>query len=276
MPNGIVDTCHADLLQYESLLNDTKSSVAKVLRDARLELPESSSSLEQDLSRFLDSSLRHHSTSDEELNARCSPIIADYYRLLCNISEHEKTSSEDIEKLDKLGDQFIAMQALFYNADVRLKTSLKEQQRSPSWQEENLINVKAQLEKDKTYREYRYIANTKALAEAKRLINSPLWQAYKKYQTSIEKHLPEGTPIRIQLQKFKKSLGSTLDGRLTTFFRQQDKSLSQENQKPKESQSRSVAATYQHSCRHRRHSSLEKTKLPSLRKTLRQHNYTCI
>ena len=209
-------------IKYESLLNDPKSSVEKVLRDARLELPKSSSSIEQDLSRFLDSSLRHHSTSDEELNTRCSPIIADYYRLLCNISEHEKTSSEDLDKLDKIGDQFMSMQALFYNADIRLKTSLKEQQRSPSWQEENLINVKAQLEKDKTYREYRYIANTKALAEAKRLINSPVWQAYKKYQTSIEKHLPEGTPLRIQLQKFKKSLGSTLDGRLATFFRQQE------------------------------------------------------
>ena len=212
-------------IKYESLLTEPKSSVEKVLRNAKLELPKASNSSEQDLSRFLDKNLRHHSTSDEELDARCSNIVADYYRLLCRISDRETGSSEDLRRLDELGEQFETIQALFYNADEVKKVSMAEQKRSPAWYEAELKNTKLQFEKDKVYREYRYIANTKSLYtkvdQLESLIDSPVWQVYKKYQASVEKFLPEGTRLRTTLQQFKQSLSPVLNGgRLTGFFQQ--------------------------------------------------------
>ena len=151
------------LHKFESLLNDPQKSVETAFRNTGLELPNPSSLTAQDLSHFLDGNLRHHNISDGEFNARCPNIVADYYRLLCEISEHEIATPQDIRRLDELSHQFDSFQALFYNADVLKKSSLAEHKSSPAWYEDALKNTKVQLEKDKIYREYRYIANTRYL-----------------------------------------------------------------------------------------------------------------
>ena len=210
-------------IKFESLLNDPQKSVATAFRNTGLELPNPSNLTAQDLSHFLDGNLRHHNISDGEFNARCPNIVADYYRLLCEISEHEIATPQDIRRLDELSHQFDTFQALFYNADVLKKSSVAEQKISPAWYEAALKDTKIQFEKDKIYREYRYIANTRYLytqvAHLEKIIDSPAWRVYKKYQTSIEKLLPEGTRLRKLLQQFKRSLGPVLNVRLPAFVR---------------------------------------------------------
>ena len=194
-------------IKFESLLNDPQKSVETAFRNTGLELPNPSNLTGQNLSHFLDGNLRHHNISDGEFNARCPNIVADYYRLLCEISEHEMATPEDIRRLDELSHQFDTFQALFYNADVLKKSSVAEQKSSPAWYEAALNGTKIQFEKDKIYREYRYIANTRYLytqvAHLEQLIDNPEWRAYKNYQASIEKFLPEGTRRRQVLQQLK-------------------------------------------------------------------------
>ena len=218
-------------IKFESLLNDPQKSVETAFRNTGLELPNPSNLTAQDLSHFLDGNLRHHNISDGEFNARCPNIVADYYRLLCEISEHEMATPEDIRRLDELSHQFDTFQALFYNADVLKKSSVAEQKSSPAWYEAALNGTKIQFEKDKIYREYRYIANTRYLytqvAHLEQLIDNPEWRAYKNYQASIEKFLPEGTRRRQVLQQLKKlgkikqSLDPILNNTLSAFFRRE-------------------------------------------------------
>tara|TARA_B110000503_G_scaffold85251_1_gene129644 strand:- start:1303 stop:5313 length:4011 start_codon:yes stop_codon:yes gene_type:complete len=218
-------------IKFESLLNDPQKSVETAFRNTGLELPNPSNLTGQNLSHFLDGNLRHHNISDGEFNARCPNIVADYYRLLCEISEHEMATPEDIRRLDELSHQFDTFQALFYNADVLKKSSVAEQKSSPAWYEAALNGTKIQFEKDKIYREYRYIANTRYLytqvAHLEQLIDNPEWRAYKNYQASIEKFLPEGTRRRQVLQQLKKlgkikqSLDPILNNTLSAFFRRE-------------------------------------------------------
>jgi hypothetical protein len=69
-------------IKFETLLSDPQKSVETAFRNTGLKPPNPSNLTAQDLSHFLDGNLRHHNISDEEINARCPNIVADYYRLL--------------------------------------------------------------------------------------------------------------------------------------------------------------------------------------------------
>ena len=92
-------------VRYESMLADPRGSVERVFRCIGLDLPEFSDGHSDELSQFLDSNMRHHEVSEEELDTRCPSVIADYYRLLCRISDSEEAQPDDIATLDALGRQ---------------------------------------------------------------------------------------------------------------------------------------------------------------------------
>lgn len=231
-------------VEYESLLSDTHKTIERMFRNSGLEVPDSSDKKSQELSQFLDRKMRHHEVSDSELDAKCAKVIADYYRLLCKISSQHATTTLDFEQLDELAHQFESSQNLFYNNDVIEKQVLREEHRNPEWQEENLKRIKSEFEKDKIYREYRYIANTRFLTDfhnrerpelAKQVnhlehvidefVGSPPWRVYKKYQETIEKLLPEGTLFRRVLQRLKGSMQSSAVESSTSHARHKDLSL---------------------------------------------------
>jgi GT2 family glycosyltransferase len=215
LPRGFV--------KFESLLLDPQQCVEKLFRCAGLELPDFSQANSQELSTFLDKKMRHHQVSDEELDARCFTLIADYYRLLCKISEHGAVSAQDLEHMDELYRQFETSQALFYNRDIIKSNTQTQEKLSLEWYEAEVKHIREQFERDKLFREYRYIANTDYLykdrpqlqSQVKRLeheigqfIGSPPWRVYKKYQETIEKLLPEGTLVRRILQRVKEAVGA--------------------------------------------------------------------
>ena len=222
-------------LKFEALLIDPRQSVEKVFRNAGLELPNFSEVSSEDLSQFLDENMRHHQVSEEEFNARCYAIVAHYYRLLCKISEQAVATPQDLEKLDELSLQFESTQALFYNDDVLQEKSPGDEQHSLAWYEAELKGIKQQFERDKIHREYRYIANTDYLYKERPLLQSqvahleheitqfmqsPPWRVYRKYQETIEKLLPEGTPLRKVLQQCKQLLNAIMGGRTGSLIRQ--------------------------------------------------------
>lgn len=230
-------------IRFESLLHHPRPSVDRVFRSAGLELPIFSDERSEELSRFLDRDMRHHQVSDQELDAQCFKIVADYYRLLCKVSEQELATPKDLDDMDELYRVFEASQSLFYNKDVLASRSLDEEKYTPAWYEADLKRIKQQFETDIIFREYRYIANTEYLysiqtrelpelqstivdlqfqikdresqiddrnSRVKQLedditqfVGSPPWRVYKKYQETIEQLFPESTVRRRVLQQCK-------------------------------------------------------------------------
>ena len=118
-------------VKFESLLTNPRQSVESVFASTGLSTPNFSDEHSDELAQFLDRNMRHHEVSNEELEAICPPIIANYYRLLCKISDSGVTQQEDILELDQLGDQFQATQALFYNSDVVQSVTADKETRTP-------------------------------------------------------------------------------------------------------------------------------------------------
>ena len=150
------------LVTFESVLSEPRGTMERVFKTVGLDAPNFSAVDPEALDKFLDHNMRHHDVPDNDLNVRCHKIIADYYRLLCKISEGE-TAAEDFEALDDLADRFQRNQTLFYNSDVVLTIERAKEENSPVWYQAKLNRVKAQFDADKTFREYRYIANTEHL-----------------------------------------------------------------------------------------------------------------
>lgn len=214
LPRGFV--------KFESLLAQTQQSIEQVFKSACLESPRFSAGNSKELSQFLDQNMRHHEISEGELDAKCPKVVADYYRLLCKISTQDSATKIDYDELDKLTRQFESSQALFYNPDVVGEKASLEQRLEPAWYEQELKHIKSEFERDKVYREYRYIANTRFLTDfhnrerpalesqvgqlvqtIDEFVGSPPWRVYKKYQETVEKLFPEGTALRRGLQQIK-------------------------------------------------------------------------
>lgn len=123
LPRGFV--------KFESILSEPRGSIENVFKSAGLEQPNFSDVNSEELDQFLDHNMRHHDVSDDNLDARCHKIIADYYRLLCKIAEGEPRAA-DIEALDELGDRFQTNQRLFYNDDVALTLERAKEEDTPA------------------------------------------------------------------------------------------------------------------------------------------------
>lgn len=221
LPRGFV--------KFEALLAHPQSSVEKLFDSIGLAQPGFSPESSQELTAFLDRNLRHHKVTDTELDTRCPRIVAKYYRLLCKISEQDQPDSADIAALDELYREFEATQSLFYNDDSLNSKTLENLPQLSSWYESRLKDIRSEFERDRIFREYRYIANTEHLYkenreyfsierpllqsqvqrlddELKNFIGSPPWRVYKKYQETIEKYLPRDTLLRRFLQQLKQRL----------------------------------------------------------------------
>lgn len=218
-------------VKFDALLTNPQRTVENVFHSAGLALPRFSQEQSAELSEFLDRNMRHHEITNEELDARCPELVANYYRLLCEMAESESTSAQHIENLDELYRQFEASQSLFYNDDI-LKLKVDNDARSSqSSREAELKSIKSEFETDRIFREYRYVANTEHLYRANdeffnkerpllqsqvqrleheltQFIGSPPWRVYKKYQETVEQYLPQGTILRRVLQHLKKAAAS--------------------------------------------------------------------
>jgi hypothetical protein len=168
LPRGFV--------KFDSLLRNPQQSVERVFRSAGLEPPIFSDERAEELSQFLDRNMRHHQISDQEIDRQCAKVIADYYRLLCQVSEQDIATPEDLESMDELYSQFEDGQTLFYNRDVLVSRTLAEDRHKPSWYTAELKRIQRQFETDNIFREYRYIANTEYLYSVK-TTEVPLLQA---------------------------------------------------------------------------------------------------
>ncbi len=209
------------LIKFETLLSDPRQSVERLFRSAGLELPIFSDEHSEELSHFIDRNMRHYEVSDNALETQCLKVVTDYYRLLCKIADLGVATLQDIKDMDELYTQFEASQSLFYNEDILKSNSSRGHGCAPADYQAELARIKEQFERDKIFREYRYIANTDYLykerpllqSQIKRLeqdinqfIGSPPWRVYKKYQETVVKVLPEGTPLRKALQRLKSLL----------------------------------------------------------------------
>ncbi|MCB1689186.1 MAG: glycosyltransferase [Halioglobus sp.] len=149
-------------VKFESVLGEPQETIEHVFDTVGLEKPDFSEIDPERLEQFVDPDMRHHKVPDADLDARCHKTISDFYRLLCKIAEGE-TAADDFEAFDNLGEQFRINQDLFYNSDVALTLEKAKEDSSPAWYQAKLNRIKARMDADKTFREYRYIANTEHL-----------------------------------------------------------------------------------------------------------------
>ncbi len=197
-------------IRYDALLQDPEAAVGRLFRAAGLDAPAPDAGNSGALADFLDGNMRHHALPDESLDADCPAPVAAYYRLLCRIAESGEATAQDLAAIDALAEEFNGALDLFYNADV-----VASQGRPPTADHDGLERVREQFERDKIFREYRYIANTDFLyrdrarlqahadnleQEIGQFIGSPPWRVYKKYQETVEQLFPEGSATRRLLQ----------------------------------------------------------------------------
>jgi len=218
-------------VSFEALLKNPHAAVKSAFSAIGLPVPQLSQARSDALSQLFDRKLQNHQFSNAGVDVKCSTVIAEFYRVLCTISEREKSSSEDIERLDELSQSFVLSQSLFYNKDLVHKTTLKEHKSEPDWYRLELNNIKQQFETDKVYREYRYLANTEFLYKDRSALQSDVerletlqseielvetlldqsvwhaqWHLYKRYRTSRKKSLPPGSLPHRLLQRGKQIL----------------------------------------------------------------------
>ncbi|MCB1706647.1 MAG: glycosyltransferase [Halioglobus sp.] len=149
-------------VKFESVLSDPQQTIGHVFDTVGLDAPDFSKVDREQLDQFVDHDMRHHHVSDAEHDERCPRIAAEFYRLLCRICDGEE-SADDVTAFDDFGKQFQADQKLFYNPDVILTLERAKEEDAPDWYQAKLNRIKAQLDSDKVFREYRYIANTEHL-----------------------------------------------------------------------------------------------------------------
>jgi len=212
-------------ISYDALLQEPIEAVARLFRSAGLDPPREEQVDPAALADFLDGSMRHHALAEDVLDEQCPAAVARFYRLLCRIAARGTADAADLEAIDAIAEAFNADLALFYNRDLR--ADLEAGDRADSAAE--LARIRGQFERDKIFREYRYIANTTYLyrdhermqaevaqirehadqlqqhanhleREISQFIGSPPWRVYKKYQETVEQLLPQGTLRRRMLQ----------------------------------------------------------------------------
>lgn len=152
-------------INFDVLLSQPEESVARLFTAADLTIPPLTQERAADLKQFLDANMRHHKFSDEELTADCPAVIADYYRLLCKISEQPAATAEDYAAIDALRQQFETNEAFFYNKDIVKLRDTAIARELPSWYEQELKQARAQWDADQLNREFRYTANTAHLSK---------------------------------------------------------------------------------------------------------------
>ncbi len=220
LPRGFV--------HFDTLLTDPRAAVSATFDQAGLAAPDFSNSDAAALEAFLDRNMRHHELPEADLDKLCPGLVARYYRLLCDIAERNAPTDDDLAQIDEIRAQFRAEVALYYNDDMVFEARHIEGLAPPEWYERELRQTRDAFERDKIYREYRYIANTdfihRELAvqrdiardrqaaaehlehEIQQFVGSPPWRVYKKYQETVERLLPTGSKPRRLLQHIKEAL----------------------------------------------------------------------
>ncbi len=220
LPRGFV--------HFDQLLEDPRGTVSATFAQAALNAPDFAEIDEAALEKFLDRNMRHHELPDSDIEALCPTLVARYYRLLCAIAERGSPNEEDLAEIDTIRAEFIEEIGLYYNPDVVNAARQIGGLTEPEWYTRELKQLRSNFERDKIYREYRYIANTdfihreleqqrhiakdrQAVAEhleheIQQFVGSPPWRVYKKYQETVERLLPQGSAPRRALQQLKQLL----------------------------------------------------------------------
>ena len=152
LPRGFV--------QFDQLLEDPRGAVSATFAQAALSAPDFADIDESALEKFLDRNMRHHGLPDSDIEALCPALVARYYRLLCAIAERGSPNEEDLAEIDTIRAEFIEELGLYYNADVVNAARQIGGLTEPEWYTRELKQLRSNFERDKIYREYRYIANT--------------------------------------------------------------------------------------------------------------------
>ncbi|NND69275.1 MAG: hypothetical protein HKN19_16915, partial [Halioglobus sp.] len=150
LPRGFV--------HFDKLLADPRTAVSASFEQAGLAAPDFGNTDEAALGEFLDRNMRHHEYADADLDALCPALVARYYRLLCAIAQRGKPTEADLSAIDAIRSQLRGELALFYNADVVQAARHVDGLTEPEWFARELTKIRDNFERDKIYREYRYIA----------------------------------------------------------------------------------------------------------------------
>ncbi len=175
---------------------------------------------------LVDFSFQYSGHTDNDAGMHCPEFVTSLYRLLYAIAETGQTDANNLEVLDEIYRQFEASQSFFYNRDTLQPKATDVLQLTS-----DLESIKSSFERDKIYREYRYIANTTHLYKENEQLrasnehyksgkqasphfgitlsrSSVTARLYETYQGIVELVLPQGTSLRRMLQQSKRMLFS--------------------------------------------------------------------
>ena len=224
-------------VNFDDLLAQPRQAVTRLFDSAGLDMPAEGATTDAQMADFLDADMRHHEFSDAELRQHCPRAVRELYQLLCRIAAQGQAGDDDIAAIDSIAADFAAQRDLFYHTDLLALREHREQRDAPHWYRDDLRRRQEEYERDKLFREFRYLANTDNLyrdrtrlqayadhleGEIQQFIGSPPWRVYKKYQETVERVLPQGSLPRRVLQGAKQRLAGLLDAQPSATGRTPD------------------------------------------------------
>lgn len=148
-------------MHFDAMLESPRESVEELFSAASLPLQEQvAAPLEDNLSDFLDSNLRHHTANAADIHKQGFRLAARLYDTLCAIAKSARASKKQSSDIAEIREEFQHQQRFYLNRDVAKLRNEVLQRDSPEAYAKILTTLRQQFEADQLHREYRYIANT--------------------------------------------------------------------------------------------------------------------
>ena len=105
-------------VSFDELLRDPEKTINYISTIFGVTFPKAYNEVRDDIERFLEPSLKHHTFKMAEIHKDLSGSIIDYHRLLLNLTYKEQISDLELSEIDDVKEQFLKICRLFYHEDA--------------------------------------------------------------------------------------------------------------------------------------------------------------
>jgi GT2 family glycosyltransferase len=105
-------------VSFDELLKDPEKTINHISKILGLTFLKDYNEVKDEIERFLEPSLKHHTFKMGEINEDLLEPIVGYHRLLLNLTDKERISNVDLLEIDNVREKFLNIYRLFYHENV--------------------------------------------------------------------------------------------------------------------------------------------------------------
>ena len=127
------------ILSFEQLLAHPAETLTRLISVLQLAFPVTIEERQQEIVRFLEKDLKHHTVTPQKDDASCLPLAQDYYHLLQQLSEcSENDSLAILQKIDDLRSRYEEWRSWFCPKELHVTSLIVNHQKAEIHQLKNI------------------------------------------------------------------------------------------------------------------------------------------